>query len=71
MDLAARWRFATWRGHEQGARANPQRGLDMVRLIIVEGTGMMANYEAATSVTQFGKAAGRRDDLWARADALP
>ena len=53
-----------------GYHCLPHRGLGMVGLIIVEGPGMMANYEAAKSVRQFGKAAERWNDLWARADAL-
>lgn len=53
-----------------GYHCLPHRGLGMVGLIIVEGPGMMANYETAKSVKQFGKAAERWSDLWARADAL-
>lgn len=72
------WRFGIGRSGSvtlsapgfYGYHCLPHRGLGMVGLIIVEGKGVMANYEAAKSVKQFGKAAERWSNLWARADAL-
>lgn len=72
------WRFGIGRSGSvtlsmpgfYGYHCLPHRGLGMVGLIIVEGPGMLTNYAAAKSVKQFGKAAERWGDLWARAEAL-
>lgn len=53
-----------------GYHCLPHRRMGMVGLIIVEGEGMMDNFQAARSVTHPGLAAARWADLWQRAERI-
>lgn len=53
-----------------GYHCLPHRSTGMVGLVIVEGAGMMENFEAARSVTHPAKAAERWVELWQRAEKL-
>jgi len=48
-----------------GYKCTPHLAMGMVGLVVVEGDGMMANYEAARGVRQIGRAATVFDEIWA------
>ena len=52
-----------------GYKCQPQYGLGMVGLVIVEGDGMADNLEAAMGVKQRGKAKAAFADLWEQVKA--
>lgn len=53
-----------------GYQCTPHAALGMVGLIIVEGDGMMDNYEAAQEVRQRGRARQAWDEIWAEVEEM-
>jgi len=51
-----------------GYQCTPHLTMGMVGLIVVEGDGMMDNYEAAREVPQRGRAAQAFDEIWAEVE---
>lgn len=53
-----------------GYQCTPHYAMGMVGLIVVEGDGMMDNYEAVREVRQRGRAAQAFDEIWAEVEGM-
>ena len=53
-----------------GYNCTPHASVGMVGLVIVEGEGMMDNFEDAKGVRQRGKARGVWEEIWAEVDGM-
>jgi pseudoazurin len=53
-----------------GYQCTPHLAMGMVGLVVVEGDGMMDNYEAARAVRQRGRAVEAFEEIWAEAAEL-